>query len=88
MLSGNCLLFPVLVLVSFCLIVPSLLGLLLSFVVQVMAQDDLKRMRAGPMDPTGRKQVELALDDARFSMALKALSLFMWSFLFLLLFIR
>jgi hypothetical protein len=57
-------------LLSFCLVFPAVPGFAFGLAAARMARHDLGVMRAGLMDPNGRKQTDAALDRAVVGMAL------------------
>jgi len=57
---------------SFCLLVPGLVGLPLAVTVWLMAARDQKQMRAGRLDPRGLAQARIAYQYADAAVALNA----------------
>jgi hypothetical protein len=53
---------------SFCLVFTGWLGFILGGVVRHLADCDLAKMRAGVMDPNGRRQTEAAREQALWGM--------------------
>jgi hypothetical protein len=60
------------------IVVPVLLGLVLGLIVWIMCLLDLRKMRAGLMDPRGETMVVKALFFARLGAATSLFSLIVW----------
>jgi hypothetical protein len=67
---------------SYCVIVPGVVSLPLGMTVLAMARRDLKKMRAGLMEPSGKRQTEVAAHECIGGIVVTIFGLAFWGLLY------